>query len=189
MKQFILYARKAATSPDFSLNDLPGTGGRMDLVARCICNALWLSHDLRRDTCIHVVACGSPNPPVVISFYGNMLKGVSPDERNIAAWIKKTLALKRQNPGIKLRKLSFQELIAELASDGKFFYILDEKGTDISGVTLKPDSVFVIGDHTGLPEEATNYVERFEHETLSLGTTSYLASQCLSVLHYELDNK
>ncbi len=94
-----------------------------------------------------------------------------------------------RTPGIRIRKLCFQELIAELASDGKFFYILDEKGTDIACVTLKPDPVFVIGDHTGLPEEATNYVERFEHETLSLGTISYLASQCLSVLHYELDNK
>lgn len=187
MKQFILYASKAVTSPDFSLDDLPGSGGRMDLVARCICNALWISHDLRRDSCIHVVACGSPNPPVVISFYGNRLKGVSPDERNIAAWIKKALAMKRKNPGISIRKLSFQQLVEELASDGSFFYILHEKCRDISEEKLKVDSVFVLGDHIGLPKKEEKFVERFEHDKISLGTTSYLASQCITVLHYELD--
>jgi len=189
MKQFILYTSKAVTSPDFSLDDLPGSGGRMDLVARCISNALWISHDLRRDSCIHVVACGSPNPPVVISFYGDRLRDVSPDERNIAAWIKKALAKKRKNPGINIRKLSFQQLVEELASDGNFFYILHEQGRDISEVKLKVDSVFVLGDHIGLPEKEEKFVAQFEHDKISLGTTSYLASQCVTVLHYELDKK
>jgi len=189
MRQFILYAKKAVTSPEFSLDDLPGSGGRMDLVARCICNALWISHALRRDTCIHVVACGSPNPPVVISFYGDTLRGVSPDERNIAAWIKKVLARKRKNPGIRIRRIGFQQLIEELASEGTFFYILDEKGTDIAVVKLKEDSVFVLGDHLGMPRNEEEFVERFEHEKISLGTTSYLASHCITVLHYELDKK
>jgi len=187
MKQFILYASKAVTSPDFSLDDLTGSGGRMDLVARCICNALWISHDLRRDSCIHVVACGSPNPPVVISFYGDRLRGVSPDERNIAAWIKKALARKRKNPGISIRKLSFQQLIEQLAEEGSFFYILHEKGTDIARVKLKENPVFVLGDHIGLPVKEEKLVERFKHEKISLGTISYLASQCITVLHYEQD--
>lgn len=189
MKQFILYARKAVTSPDFSLDDLPGSGGRMDLVARCVCSALWISHDLRRDSCIHVVACGSPNPPVVISFYGNRLRGVSPDERNIAAWIKKTLARKRKNPGINIRKLSFQQLVEEIAPEGNIFYVLHEKGKDIARVKLKADPVFILGDHIGLPRKEEKFVERFEYEQISLGTISYLASQCITVLHYELDKK
>lgn len=188
MKQFVLYARKAVTSSDFSLNDLPGSGGRMDLVARCICNALWISHDLRRDTCIHVVACGTPNPPVVISFYGDRLRGVSPDERNIAAWIKKTLASKRQNPGINVRKLSFQHLIEILASEGNSFYLLHEQGIKMGSVKLKSNPVFILGDHEGLPKEAEDaFGARFEHEKISLGNIAYLASQCISVVHYELD--
>ncbi|RCV65320.1 tRNA (pseudouridine54-N1)-methyltransferase [Methanophagales archaeon] len=188
MKQFIIYARKAVTSPDFTLDDLPGSGGRMDLVARCICNALWISHDLRRDTCIHVVACGTPNPPVVISFFGDRLRGVSPDERNIAAWIKKTLASKRRNPGINIRKLSFLQLCEKLASEGNTFYILHENGMDIANVKLKANPVFILGDHEGLPkEEEDAFVARFEHEKISLGSIAYLASQCISVVHYELD--
>ncbi len=189
MREFILYARKAVTSSNFSLNDLPGSGGRMDLVARCVCNALWISHDLRRDSCIHVVAYGAPNPPRVISFYGSLLRDVTPDERNIASWIKKVQKAKNLNPGIRVRKLSFQQLIAELASDGRFFYILHERGRDIREVlpALKEDSTFVLGDHLGLPAKEENFVTRFPHEKLSLGSTSYLASQCIAILNYELD--
>lgn len=189
MRQFILYAGKAVTSPDFALDDLPGSGGRMDLVARSICNALWTSHALRRDSCIHVVACGSPHPPVVISFYGDLLRGVSPDERNIASWIKLALANKRRNPGIRVRRISFQQLIIELAAEGAIFYVLQEEGQAINTVELKADSVFVLGDHSGLPQSEEEFVARFEHEKLSLGTTSYLASQCITVVHYELDKK
>jgi tRNA (pseudouridine54-N1)-methyltransferase len=189
MREFILYARKAVTSPDFALDDLPGSGGRMDLVARCICNALWISHALRRDTCIHVVACGSPKPPRVISFYGDALRDVSPDERNIAGWIQKVMGQKRTNPGIRVRELSFQELIQERAADGAFFYLLHERGRALREVPLSADAVFVLGDHLGLPRNEERFVERFEHDKISIGSISYLASQCITILHYELDRR
>lgn len=189
MREFVLYARKAATSPDFALDDLPSSGGRMDLVARCISNALWLSHSLREDSCIHIVAYGRPNPPVVISFYGAKLRGVSPDERNIAAWIRTVLAAKRKNPGITIRAISFQQLVEELASSGRFFYVLHERGQDIRTVELKADAVFVLGDHLGLPRNEERFIARFAHEKISLGRRSYLASHCITVLHYELDRR
>lgn len=189
MREFVLYARKAVTSPDFALDDLPSSGGRMDLVARCVCNALWISHALRRDACIHVVACGSPKPPLVISCYGDALRDVSPDERSIAGWIQKVLGQKRTNPGIHVRALSFQELIKERAADGAFFYLLHERGRALGEVPLRADAVFILGDHLGLPRNEERFVERFEHDRISVGSISYLASQCITILHYELDRK
>ena len=185
----MLYAGKALTSPDFSLDDLPGSGGRMDLVARCVGNALWLSHALRQDTCIHVAACGGPRPPVVITFEGKRLRGVSPDERNIAAWIQKTLAGTRRNPGIRVRDLSFRELIEELAGDGTFFYVLHEAGNELGTRLLIEDAVFVLGDHFGLPPIEEAFMAHFAHEKISLGPISYLASHCITILHYELDKR
>jgi tRNA pseudouridine-54 N-methylase len=32
-------------------------------------------------------------------------------------------------------------------------------------------------------------VERFAHEKISLGPISYLASHCITILHYELDKR
>ena len=191
MRTFILFSRKGITSSDFSINDLPGSGGRMDLVCRCINSALWLSHKLRRDARIFVVLNGSPAPPVTILFEGSGLRRVSPDERNIGAWIKKSLDGKAKNKewikvqeGISVSKKSFQDLLKELNGN---FYVLHEKGTFMREVKIKEDPIFILGDHVGLPQKEEKFALRFNAEKISLGDVSYLASQCISIVHYELD--
>jgi len=56
-------------------------------------------------------------------------------------------------------------------------------------VPLRADAVFVLGDHLGLPRNEERFVERFEHDKISVGSVSYLASQCITILHYELDRR
>ena len=90
-RAFVLYSRKGATAPIFSLNDLPGSGGRMDLVARCVTQALWLSHDLRENVAFYAVLNGPPDPPKTIGFFSDSIKRLSLDERNVGSWIKKAL--------------------------------------------------------------------------------------------------
>ena len=195
-REFVLRAGKASTTGCFSLNNLPSDGGRMDLVARCVCSALWISNDLRRDTSIHIAAGGGEGAPAVISFHGENLVHVSPDERSIAAWIKKALESERMvNPGISvMRGVSFRELVEELALN-RTFYVLDERGDDIRDrmppglAKCLPAAgvVFILGDHTGLPEEDGKFIGRFGHGKISLGKVSYLSSQCITILHYVLD--
>lgn len=189
MRTFILFSRKGVTAPNFSLNDLPGSGGRMDLVCRCINSALWLSHKLRTDTRIFVVLNGPPSPPVTVVFEGSNLKRVSPDERNIASWIRKSLrGLKKEwrnvQDGIKVAKKSFQEIMREVEGN---FYILHEKGRFLREVEIKRNPVFILGDHIGLPQKEERFALRFGAEKISLGKLSYLASQCITIVHHELD--
>ena len=67
MREFILRASKTVTNPNYiNLNDLPGAG-RLDLVCRCVTNALFISNDMRRDTIIHVVLEGPNYPPKTVS--------------------------------------------------------------------------------------------------------------------------
>jgi len=66
MRTYVIAAHKAVTTPKFSLNDLPGGAGRMDIVARCINASLFLSHDLRRDVDTYAVLLGDPSPPVTV---------------------------------------------------------------------------------------------------------------------------
>ena len=49
MTSFAIIGHIARTDGAFSLNDLPGTGGRMDVLCRCLNSSLFLSHDLRRE--------------------------------------------------------------------------------------------------------------------------------------------
>ncbi len=87
MRRFVVLGHRAVTSSGFSLNDLCGSAGRMDVLLRCINSAFFLSHDLRRDTEIYLVLKGGPEPPKTIRLRGDELKYLNPDERSTGALI------------------------------------------------------------------------------------------------------
>ena len=191
MRTFILFARKARTDSDFTLADLPGTGGRMDLVCRCVTSALWLSHGIRDDTNIIVVLNGPPNPPVSIDFPGNMLSMVSTDERSVASWIKKALEQEFEKEwleihnGLRVSRKSFQDVVKELKD--RPIYVLHEDGEEIKKINLKENPVIVVGDHIGISLNDEKFALRYG-EKISLGKNVYLASSCISVINWILDH-
>jgi tRNA (pseudouridine54-N1)-methyltransferase len=91
MRNFIIVGHRALTSPNFSLNDLPGTGGRMDILARSVNSAFLLSHDIRREVEVVLVLHGPDNPTKTIRFNGAELKYLNPDERSTGALIRNAL--------------------------------------------------------------------------------------------------
>jgi len=170
MREFILRASKTVTTPRFNLNDLPGSAGRMDLVCRCISNALWISNDLRRDTVIHVVLEGPDRPPKLVSFNGKELRNVSPDERNIASHIR--IALRKGYnlklgekafvwPGIEIAKRSFESLVKEKSGTSQLIY-LHPKGKDIREVEFDENVCIVLGDYIGMPRACERLLERLK---------------------------
>lgn len=193
MRTFILWSR-AITSPNFNLKDLPSSGKRLDIVARCIISALWLSHKLREETQIFAVLNGAPSPPKTLLFTPE-IKRVSPDERSIALWIKKALskhAGRRDKEwvslsnGIKISGKSFQDVIKDLKEESCNFYLLHERGKNIEEIEIKENPVFVLGDHKGIPKNEEAFVLR-EGEKISLGKKSYLASSCISIVQWICD--
>jgi tRNA (pseudouridine54-N1)-methyltransferase len=195
VREFILKTSKAFTKP-FNLNDLPGAG-RIDLVCRCVTSALFLSFALRRDVAFHAVLEGPDKPPKIVSFYSNELKGVAPDERNVASHIKiavekgYNLNLNEEikvSPGIKIVKKSFEQLIKEKLKTVKLFY-LHPKGKDIRKVEFEGNICFILGDHLGLPIATEKLLKRLKIEKISLGKIEYLASSCIAICNYELDRR
>src|SRR5659263_63712 len=119
MKNFLIIGHKAVTGT-FSLNDLPGAAGRMDILCRCVNAALFLSHDLRRDVRVFLLLKGEPSPPKIIRFEGSEVRYLSPDERSCASLIKKALEKKAQDfwtestSGVRIRKGDLDSIIKEL---------------------------------------------------------------------------
>lgn len=195
MREFVLRASKTVTNSDYiSLNDLPGAG-RLDLVCRCVTNALFISNDMRRDTIIHVVLEGPNYPPKTISFDGNELKNLAPDERNAASHIKialqKGAALKLSDnvtsePGIKISKKSFESLIKEKSKTSQLIYLHPE-GIDIRKFEFKENISMVLGDHVGIEKATEKLLKRLGAVRVSLAPAYYLASQCITICHNELD--
>jgi tRNA (pseudouridine54-N1)-methyltransferase len=187
MKSFVIIGHKAVTTP-FSLNDLPGAAGRMDILCRCVNAALFLSHDLRRDVHLYLVLKGGSQPKL-IRFDGSEVKYLSPDERSAASLIKKALEKNAQDfwtestPGVSIRKGDFGDLLKEL--NKKIIY-LREDGGDIRGKKFD-EPLFVLGDHEGLTDDEEKIIEGYEHEIVSVSPRSLHADHCIVLLHNEMD--
>jgi len=195
MKEFILLSLKARTDPDFKLDDLSGAG-RMDLICRTISNTLWISNEVRRDTAIHVSMNGPRASPKVISFYGERLRGLDPDERSIAQSIK--LALKEGlnlklnedkevSSGIKISKKAFETLVKE--KSGSQLLYLHPKGEDLRNFKFNNDLVFILGDNIGLPRKTEKLLDRLGAKRIKLGPKMIFASHCSVIVHNELDRR
>lgn len=196
MRNFILRALKGKTTPDFDINNLP-EAGRLDLVCRCVSNALFISNDVRKDTIIYVVLDGPSSPPKTISFVGAELKGMEFDEKNIAEHIKlalekgKNLKLNEStesSSGIKISKKGFEQLVKEKAVNSQLIY-LHEKGEDIRKANFKENVTFIFGDYIGMPRKTELFLERFKPKRINLSPKTLFASHCITIVHNELDRK
>ena len=196
MRTFILRARKAVTKPNFSLSNLP-KAGRMEIVASCISNALWVANDVRDDTAIHIVLEGSPRPPLTLTFVGGAIAGLTVDEHGIAILIQKALKkaiklkkgeTKEVTPGVMVSTASFEEVVKRHKDRGALFY-LHPKGKDIRKADMPEDVTFIFGDYIGMPSKSESFLDRQGAEKISLGPKAIFASQCITLVHNELDRK
>ncbi len=215
MREFIVVGHKAATDGQFSLNDLPGSAGRMDIMCRCVNSALFLSHDLRRDVVIYLVLLGEPEPPKIVKFIGQDVRYLNPDERSSGSLIKKALELKARirwkesTPGVWVRQGDLEELLSELitrpmqgdeddesnegdvGSENRLYY-LHEDGTDIRdgiGGNLPQRATFILGDHVGMTPDEEQKIIDAGAQSLNVGPLSLHADHCIILVNNEFDRK
>ncbi len=182
-REFVLFSRIGKTDHNFSnLHD----AGRLDIVHECIVSSLFLSHGLRRDVTFHAILNGPPNPPIHIQITGETLYDVRTDMETWQQILKKTLAGKT-HPGITKDKTSFEASLKAKAQTHQI-YVLEEDGKNICAVKFPEKSLFVLGDHVGLPKKAEDFALRFG-EKISLGKTPYLAASCITIINYTLDQQ
>jgi tRNA (pseudouridine54-N1)-methyltransferase len=191
MRTFIVLGHRATTNPDFSLEDIPGTSGRLDILCRCINAVFVLSHGIRRDAQVFLVL-GGGEPPKTLWLKGQELRHLNPDERTTAALLKKALALaagkewSRSTPGIHVRAGGLQELLEDLRGSRLFY--LREDGADIRN--LRSDvsgGTFLLGDHLGMLPEEELLAEEAGAMVVSVGPISLHADHCIVLLNWLMD--
>lgn len=156
----------------------------MDIVYECIVASLFLSHAIRKNVVFHAVLNGPPKPPVHVEIDGSTLHDVRTDQQTWTRIFQNVLSGKR-HPGINVAVKGFEPLLKAKAENNAV-YILEEDGIDVAGTRLKSDSVFILGDHVGLPKIVEKFALRYG-EKISLGKRPYLAATCVSIINYYLD--
>ncbi len=193
MRCFVVIGHRVVTAPDFNLNDLAGSTGRLDVLLRCVNSALLLSHGVRRDTTIHLVLLGPPAPPKTISINGREVKYLNPDERSTGALIRNALIKWRgecvdATPGIRISSMGLEDVLRSCAEKTDIIY-LREDGEDIRGKRLPKDCTFVLGDDRDLTSAEEETVMRFNPAILSLGPYSLHTHHCITLVHNEIDRQ
>jgi tRNA (pseudouridine54-N1)-methyltransferase len=186
MRRFVVLAHKVPTSGEFSLNDLPGTGGRVDVLCRAIGAGLFVSHGMRTDTEITLLVQNA----VQIRISGDRVKRLNPDERSTAAILQ--LALRgagaeeaETTPGVVASQSSLSQVLDRLYQLEAHPVVLHEQGVPVEEFPLPDNSAFILSDHEDFTEEDESILA--DVPRVSLGPAPLHTSQCITIIHYLLD--
>jgi tRNA (pseudouridine54-N1)-methyltransferase len=195
MRHFVIIGRTATASPDFSLEDLPSTSGRLDVLLRCVRAALLVSHGVRRDTSVYLVLLGGGDAPATLRFDGASAHFLRPDERSLAVSVKKSLAERAPaetftavRRGIALARGGLEAVLADLPPCAK--YVLEQGGEDIRQAALPESELAIfVGDHLGFDESCRETLKSSGARALSLGPLALHAEDAVTVTCNELDRR
>jgi len=190
MRAFVVLGHKASLDPGFTLNDLPGGAGRLDVLCRCVNAALFLSHDMRRDVSVFLVL----QDQLTVRIHGQHVKRLNPDERSTAALIKKALERVqhhegrdelRSTPGISVARRGLEGVLETLQREGFEPVWLHESAPPLRQAPLPRAPAFVLSDHQDFSAREEAQLAAFTR--LCVGPKVYPASHCIAVVNNELD--
>jgi tRNA (pseudouridine54-N1)-methyltransferase len=197
MRTFVLRARAAPTDSQKLLASV-GTDAHAEILAHTLMNAIFVAQSHRADVVVYLVLESTQDFSRTIRFDANAMHEIGGfDERALLGKVAKALDASRGmgkeearpvESGVTVRTLSFERLVQELAGDHQL-YVMDRKGTPIRAHAFEGNPCFLLTDHIPMPKKILPSLERQGAKTLSLGPKMLFASQCVVLIHYELDQR
>ena len=191
MRQFVVSGHDAPTTAGFSLDDLAGGAGRLDVLCRCVNAAFFLSYDLREDVRVWLVL----GDEFAVRFEGSELRRLNPDERSTAALIRNALDAREEaighmehesSPGVHLSRRGFEPIL-ETVAEGSTVVTLHEDGDPVGGVDPPDDPAFVLSDHREFTDRETELLAAIGDVRVRLGPERLHADHAITVAHNWLD--
>jgi len=193
MRQFIVLGHEAPTTPDFSLADLAGGAGRLDVLCRCVNAGLFLSHGIREDTRVHLVL----NDEYTVRFDGSTAKRLYPNERAVASRIQGALEARQDaighqpaevSPGVELYRMGFESTLEAAAREGTVVE-LHEDGEPLVDAEPPESPIFVLSDHDDFTDAEAELLSAEADRRLSVGPEVLHADQTMTVVHNWVDTE
>ncbi|HEY6543270.1 MAG TPA: tRNA (pseudouridine(54)-N(1))-methyltransferase TrmY [Dokdonella sp.] len=195
MRTFVLRARAAPTD---SAKLLAAVGGNahVEILAHTLMNAVFVAQSHRPGVVMHLVLESTQDYSRAIRFEADAMHDLGGfGERALLAKIAHALDASRGmgkeeartvEPGIGVRTVAFERLVRELAADHAL-YMMDRKGTPMREQAFGDSPCFLLTDHIPMPKKSFNSLERLGAKRISLGPVMLFASQCVTLIHHELD--
>jgi tRNA (pseudouridine54-N1)-methyltransferase len=197
MRVFLLRARSAPTGSQ-DLLDAVGKEAHAEILAHTLMNAIFVAQSHRPDVVVYLVLESTKDYSRSISFNSNDMRDIGGfHEQALLGKIAKALDVSKGmgkeesravESGIAVRTISFEKLVQELAQDHQLF-VMDRKGTPMRGKTIGGAPCFILTDHMPMPKKSLSTLERLNAQEISLGSTMLFASQCVLLIHNELDHQ
>jgi tRNA (pseudouridine54-N1)-methyltransferase len=192
----IFFIRSATVNlHKYTIKDIPGSSGRLDVISRCVLSALTLNNKLEKGVQIWVFL----DKYGTFIFNSDLFNDESFPKNEIlftdffVKFIKKTK--KRENypetplDSIEYSKLNIFDAVKNFVEKKYKIYALNENGEDFKVVfeelNSKDNLLFVLGDQSGdLLND--NELKKLNLINVSLGSRSYLASSTIRLIKMNL---
>ena len=197
MRTFVLRARAAPTDSEALLASV-GKEAHPEILAHALMNAVFVAQSHRADVVVYLVLESTQDFSRTIRFESNAMHDIGGfDERTLLGKIAKALDASRGmgkdesravEPGVTVRTVSFERLVQELAGDHQLF-VMDPKGTPMREQVFDGNPCFLLTDHIPMPKKTFHSLERLGAKKITLGSRMLFASQCVVLIHHELDQR
>ena len=197
MRTFVLRARAAPTDSQKLLAAV-GQSAHPEILAHALMNAIFVAQSHRADVVVFLVLESTSDFSRTIRFDANVIHDFGGfDERALLGKIATALDASKGmgkdetrpvESGITVRTVSFERLVQELAGDHQLF-VMDRKGTPIRDQAFEGNPCFLLTDHIPMPKKTFHSLERLGAKKITLGRTMLFASQCVVLIHHELDQR
>jgi len=197
MRTFVLRARAAPTDSQKLLAAI-GKEAHPEILAHTLMNAVFVAQSHRADVTVHLVLESTADFSRTIRFDANAIHDFGGfDERALLGKVATALDASKGmgkdetrpvESGISVRTVSFERLVQELAADHQLF-VMDRKGTSIREQAFQDNPCFLLTDHIPMPKKTFHSLERLGAKKVTLGRTMLFASQCVVLIHHELDQR
>ncbi len=197
MRTFVLRARAAPTDSQKLLASV-GQEAHTEILAHTLMNAIFVAQSHRADVVVYLVLESTSDFSRTIRFEANAMHEIGGfDERALLGKVAKALDASRGmgkeetrpvDSGVSVRTIAFERLVQELATDHQLF-AMDPKGASIRDQVFENNPCVLLTDHIPMPKNTFHTLERLGTKKLTLGKKMLFASQCVVLIHHELDQK
>ena len=197
MRTFVLRARAAPTESQKLLASV-GKEAHAEILAHTLMNAIFVAQSHRADVVVYLVLESTQDYSRTIRFEPAAMHEIGGfDERSLLGKVAKALDASRGmgkeesrpvESGVTVRTVAFERLVQEL-SDGHQLFVMDRKGTSIREQAFDGNPCFLLTDHIPMPKKTFNSLERLGAKKITLGSKMLFASQCVVLIHHELDQR